>query len=149
MARPLKKKKSIRVTLTYALIPLIPQEAPTFSFKDGASFDVRSGCLLEINLLEEIAVPSVNPFELEYLARIKNAGLATVLDSRYLATVDAVDKKKLPDGASINSTTGVLSWRPTQEQGLYYYRIVYDQTAKLCTCYEQHASVHAALLVLS
>lgn len=92
-------------------------EAPEFSFEDGQAFHVQSGCLLEVHLLKEVAVPSVNPFELEYLSRIKKGGLATILDGRYLATVDAVDVNKLPGGATINTTTGILSWRPSQAQG--------------------------------
>jgi len=51
-----------------------------------------------------------------------------VLDARYLATVNAVDTDKLPEGATINTTTGVLSWRPTQQQGGKEFTIAFVAT---------------------
>jgi hypothetical protein len=100
-------------------------EAPAFSFDHGSVFKLQSQCLVELALLAPIAVPSINPFELDYMARIKQTSSAGALNAQYLATIEA---SELPDGATLNATTGILSWRPDLQQGGESFNISFVAT---------------------
>lgn len=100
-------------------------EAPSFSFVDGFVFNLQSQCLVEIALLAPISVPSINPFELDYVKRIKSSVSVTPLDAQYLATIES---STLPEGAVLNATSGILAWRPNLKHGGKSFNISFVAT---------------------
>ena len=75
-------------------------------------FFLQAGCAMEMEMLADPAVPSVNPFEKEYLQRIKQEG---AMDS-VLRIVSIKAKSTLPTGATLNTSTGIFGWRPAATQ---------------------------------